>query len=105
MAVDPFVETAQLLATDDEITELVKDAETEMGANIPRELVTALREVCRQTASEALRSQVGRSDTTFRVWQAVAEGLIDLKLIEEAQQLYGKAIPPEVVSSLRAASG
>jgi hypothetical protein len=100
---DPLVETSRLLAADEEIAAIIKEAEEEMGMELPRDLVAALRDASLHTASSTKQTSA-HSSATFYTLHSVAESLIDYKIIEEAERVYGEPIPLQVVSSLRAAS-
>jgi hypothetical protein len=91
---DPLVATARILAADEELVAIIREAEQKLGTPIPRALFLALRDVSLHTATSI-------NDSSNL---SVAESFIDYKLIDAAELAYGEPIPSSAVSALRAAS-
>jgi hypothetical protein len=100
---DPLVATARLLAAEEEVTVIMQDVEEKMGTELSNELVVALREAALQQAAREI-DPAFTTENTFHVFHAVAESIIEYKLIDEAEKIYGEPIPTEIVNVLRAAS-
>ena len=80
----------------------MQDVEEKMGTELPIELIGVLREAPLEHAAEEIDSAF--PENTFPVFHAVAESIIEYKLIDEAEKLYGEPIPIEIVNVLRASS-
>jgi hypothetical protein len=98
---DPLVATARLLAAEEDVAAIMQAVEEKMETELSIELVAALRGAALQHAAEEIAFI---PENTFHVFHAVAESIIEYKLIDEAQKLYGEPIPTKIVNVLRAAS-
>ena len=101
---DPLADAARLLAAEEELIMIIKEAEEKLEMELPHELVAALRDASLHTASVSRNSFAGEEIDALHTFHSVAESLVDYKLIDVTEHLYGESILLEVVSSLQAAS-
>lgn len=101
---DALVETARMLAAEEEISAIIKETEEIMGSTLNDALVAVLREASLSTVSDRHLNAIQDTEDHFRFHHVIAEALVDYKLIDATEKMYGKTIPPDTVSSLRASA-